>query len=184
MAICHNIFVNLSLFPYQKGTRMLLVVLTIFHLLYLQILVKFLSHSSFLSMRIVSWVPHCNLVSNHASLPLCVPVQSKMLFPDILMGRLSSVASLMHLILLTFSWKEVVVRFLRFWYSRQQLCVHWNWSLSVPFSVSNGVRQGHLFCFRYNYVDGCCWNWVRVVLAVFGVLFLLVRFATQTTLRC
>ena len=35
----------------------------------------------------------------------------------------------------------VVVRFLQFWYSRQQLCVRW---LSVPFSVSNGVRQGSI----------------------------------------
>ena len=39
------------------------------------ILVNFLSDSSFLSMRIVSRVLHCNLVLNQASLPLCVPVQ-------------------------------------------------------------------------------------------------------------
>ena len=35
-----------------------------------------------------------------------------------------------------------IVHFLISWYSMQQLCVHWNSSLSDPFKVSNGVRQG------------------------------------------
>ena len=97
------------------------------------------------------------------------------------MGRLSSVASLMHFdlvhhdilynILLDRGLPVVVVRFLEFWYSRQQLCVCWNSSLSVPFSVSNGVRRGSIvppFLFSV-YVDclllelsksgvGCYWG--------------------------
>ena len=35
-----------------------------------------------------------------------------------------------------------IVRFLISWYSMQQLRVRWNSSLSDPFKVSNGVRQG------------------------------------------
>ena len=35
-----------------------------------------------------------------------------------------------------------IVRFLISWYSVQQLRVRWNSSLSDPFKVSNGVRQG------------------------------------------
>ena len=157
-AICHNVFVTLSLFPYQKVTRLLLVVLTIAQLLYLQTLVKFLSDSSFLSMRIVSRVPLCNLDLNQAPLPLCVPVQSKMLFPDtFIMGRLSSVASLMlrkHLILLimtfslTFFWIKVYLWLYLgscgFGIVDSNCVLRWNSSLSLPFSVSNGVRQGSI----------------------------------------
>ena len=35
-----------------------------------------------------------------------------------------------------------VVCFLSSWYSSQLMEVHWDNSLSVPFNVSNGVRQG------------------------------------------
>ena len=35
-----------------------------------------------------------------------------------------------------------IVRFLVSWYSMQKMQVRWDLCLSVPFSVSNGVRQG------------------------------------------
>jgi hypothetical protein len=45
---------------------------------------------------------------------------------------------------------RVLVRLLIFWYTSQQYIVRWGSTLSVPFAVSNGVRQGgiispHLF---------------------------------------
>ena len=47
-----------------------------------------------------------------------------------------------------------IVRFLASWYSMQKMQVRWDKSLSEPFSVSNGVRQGsalspHLFAVIY-----------------------------------
>ena len=35
-----------------------------------------------------------------------------------------------------------VIRFLSSWYRAQKMRVRWNNSLSIPFGVSNGVRQG------------------------------------------
>lgn len=35
-----------------------------------------------------------------------------------------------------------IVRVLAFWYTRQEMCVCWNLTVSVAFTVSNGTRQG------------------------------------------
>ena len=35
-----------------------------------------------------------------------------------------------------------IVRLLCYWYGRQAMCVRWGNSLSDPFHVNNGVRQG------------------------------------------
>ena len=65
----------------------------------------------------------------------------------------------------------VVVRLLLFWYQKQSLQVRWQSTLSEPFGVSNGVRQGgvlSLILFTV-YIDdllldlhqlgvGCFWN--------------------------
>ena len=65
----------------------------------------------------------------------------------------------------------VVVRLLFFWYQKQSLQVRWQSTLSEPFGVSNGVRQGgvlSLILFTI-YIDdlllnlhqlcvGCFWN--------------------------
>ena len=64
------------------------------------------------------------------------------------------------------------------WYSMQKMQVCWDKSLSEPFSVSNGVRQGsvlspHLFAV----LIGCCWICVIQVLAVTGGVLLLVLLA-------
>ena len=112
-------------------------------------------------MRTVSRVPDCNLVLNQAPLPFCVSVQSNMLFPDtFIMGLLSFVASLMHLILLImiFSWIEVYLWLLlgscgfgivdsNCVFAGTQVCL---FDFLMVF-----VREVfcHLFCFRC-YIDG------------------------------
>ena len=72
-----------------------------------------------------------------------------------------------------------IVRFLASWYSMQKMQVRWDKSLSEPFSVSNGVRQGsvlspHLFAVI---LIACCWICVIQVLAVTGGVLLLVLLA-------
>ena len=39
-----------------------------------------------------------------------------------------------------------VVRLLVFWYTNQKMCVRWGNVYSDYFGVSNGVRQGGIFC--------------------------------------
>lgn len=69
----------------------------------------------------------------------------------------------------------LAVRFLSAWYSSQLFSVQWGLSVSEPFSVSNGVRQGGILSpFLFNvYIDdlsvglnnlriGCNFNGVRV----------------------
>ena len=46
-----------------------------------------------------------------------------------------------------------IVRLLSYWYIHQQVCVQWHNTVSAPFNIGNGVRQGgvlspSLFC-RY-----------------------------------
>ena len=55
-----------------------------------------------------------------------------------------------------------IVRFLASWYTMQKMQVHWDKSLSEPFSVSNGVHQGsvmlpHLFTV---YIDSLLFRFV------------------------
>ena len=47
--------------------------------------------------------------------------------------------------LLTRGLPVSIVRFLSSWYYAQQMCVHWNSSVSDSFHVLNGVRQGGVF---------------------------------------
>lgn len=76
----------------------------------------------------------------------------------------------------------VITRTILSWYVDQSMRVRWNCTLSLPFQVSNGVRQGGVLCpiLFTMYVDDlyflACNNWV---LAVIGVQILLVQFYTQ-----
>ena len=60
-----------------------------------------------------------------------------------------------YLKLLTRGLPVSIVRFLSSWYYAQQMCVHWNSSVSDSFHVLNGVRQGGVFSpmFFAVYVD-------------------------------
>ena len=83
-----------------------------------------------------------------------------------------------------------VVCFLSSWYRSQMLKVHWDKSLSVPFHLSNGVRQGGVLCpvLFSVYLDGllqkladsgigCCWGCLLVlrVMPMISCCWLLVR---------
>ena len=162
---------------------MLLVVLTIVQLLYLQILLKFLSDSSFLSIyeNCFSSSPLQFGFKSGSSATLCTGTAKNVVSRYIHNG--TSVFGcfldafdlvdhdILFNILLDRGLPVVVVRFLRFWYSRQQLCVRWNSSLSVPFSVSNGVRQGSIlspFLFSV-YVEGLLVELSKSGVGCFGV---------------
>lgn len=76
----------------------------------------------------------------------------------------------------------VITRTILSWYVDQSMRVRWNYTLSLPFQVSNGVRQGGVLwpILFTMYVDDlyflACNNWV---LAVIGVQILLVQSYTQ-----
>ena len=110
---------------------MLLVVLSIVQLLYLQTLVKVLSNSSFLSMRIVSRVPHCYGFKSGSSATLCAGTVKNVVSRYIhngtsVFGCFLDASKAFDLvdhdilfnILLDKGLPVVVVRFLWFWYSR------------------------------------------------------------------
>ena len=69
-----------------------------------------------------------------------------------------------------------VVYFLSSWYSSQMMKVHWDKSLSAPFHVSNGVKQGGVLSPVLFFVTWmvCFRNWLTLVLVVIGDICLLV----------
>ena len=108
-------------------------------------------------MRSFSLVVIFNLVSNVGSQLLFVLPLLKTSLPTIYLHRDSPVLGcfldaskafdlvdhgILFKTLLERGLPLSIVRFLISWYSMQQLRVRWNSSLSDPFKVSNGVRQG------------------------------------------
>ena len=70
------------------------------------------------------------------------------------------------------------------WYNMQKMQVRWDLCLSVPFSVSNGVRQGsvlspYLFVL---YLDNLLVDLSTLVLVVTGEVVFLVRLLMQMML--
>ena len=50
---------------------------------------------------------------------------------------------------------QCLIRILSFWYAQQSMCVKWGYSISAPFHISNGMRQGSILSpFLFNvYMD-------------------------------
>ena len=80
----------------------------------------------------------------------------------------------------------VVVQLLLFWYQKQSLQVRWQSTLSEPFAVSNGVRQGGVLSpiLFTVYIDDLLLDLHQHGVAVFGISILLELFVMPMMWPC